>query len=93
MAWTLICNGNGDKALNIYNTLVETDQQPDDALNMAYAHWVNGNPGEAKAYFLQWIINHPGDKLEQEFENDSYMFEHNGITDIDKALMLSAINM
>lgn len=93
LAWTLICNGNGDKALNIYNTLVETDQQPDDALNMAYAHWVNGNPGEAKVYFLQWIINHPGVKLEQEFENDSYMFEHNGITDIDKALMLSAINM
>ena len=91
LAWALICNGNGEKALHIYNALTETDPLPDDALNIAYAHWVNGNPSEAKNYLVQWKINHPDAKLEEEFDNDYYMFEQNGITDVDRILMLSAL--
>lgn len=93
LAWALICNGNGEKALHIYNALTETDPLPDDALNIAYAHWVNGNPSEAKNYLVQWKINHPDAKLEEEFDNDYYMFEQNGITDVDRILMLSALKV
>ena len=93
LAWVLICNGNAEKALNIYDELMATDKQPDDALNIAYAQWINGNPGEAKNSFTEWLINHPGANLEHEFKNDDYVFNLNGITDVDRALMLSAINM
>ena len=92
LAWVLICDGNAEKALNIYNELINTDKQPDDALNMAYAYWISGNPTEAKNSFTEWLINHPGANLEHEFENDSYVFKPNGITEVDRALMLSAIN-
>ena len=93
LAWVLICDGNAEKALNIYNELINTDKQPDDALNMAYAYWISGNPTEAKNSFTEWLINHPGANLEHEFKNDDYVFNLNGITDVDRALMLRAINM
>lgn len=94
LAWGLLCKDKFTAANKIYNTLLSCEKPAkEDYINAGYCHWFLHEMEEAVSLFRAYRDNAGGDvwELESVFLEDKVLLERNGITKIDRHLMLDLI--
>ena len=93
MAWALMGEGKLEQAQALYDKLLlDESTAPEDFLNAAYCHWIQGETNTAVNLFVDYkeaLGNRElsADWLTAEMENDSRMLARHGIKPVDMILM------
>ena len=93
MAWALMGDGKLEQAQALYDKLLlDESTAPEDFLNAAYCHWIQGETNTAVNLFVDYkeaLGNRElsADWLTAEMENDSRMLARHGIKPVDMMLM------
>lgn len=93
MAWALMGEGKLEQAEALYDKLLlDESTAPEDFLNAAYCHWIQGETNTAVNLFVDYkeaLGNRElsADWLTAEMENDSRMLARHGIKPVDMMLM------
>jgi len=93
MAWALMGEGKLEQAQALYDKLLlDESTAPEDFLNAAYCHWIQGETNTAVNLFVDYkeaLGNRElsADWLTAEMENDSRMLARHGIKPVDIMLM------
>ena len=95
LAWALMGQHKLEQAGREYQKLLDSSPAHIDYLNAGYCQWFLGNLQQATTNIRLFIRKMKEDgetvNLKQEMDNDEYMLRSNGMSDVDKGILLDLV--